>query len=71
MKETVSKKNLLEDSTEDLEYHVDGGETVNDVVERPLGPVEKKFLLHAERGDCATVKKYAENDKESCFVKVA
>lgn len=26
-------------------------------VEHVLTPVEKTFLLHAERGDCATVKK--------------
>lgn len=27
----------------------------NDPLDRPLSSIEKTFLLHAERGDCATV----------------
>ncbi|XP_018327431.1 transient receptor potential protein [Agrilus planipennis] len=36
-----------------------GGGFINiaDPAEKPLGPIEKSFLLHAERGDCATVKR--------------
>lgn len=53
-----SKQNLIEDvpdnngpttSTSSL--------NIKDPADRPLGPVEKTFLLHAERGDCPTVKK--------------
>lgn len=51
-----SKQNLIEESPD---YVLPSTSIINlkDPVDRPLGSVEKTFLLHAERGDCATVKK--------------
>lgn len=55
MKETSSKRNLLDDSVEDVSSEA-GDVDAGDLTEKPLGPIEKRFLLFAERGDCATVR---------------
>lgn len=57
MKVTGSKKNLLDEEELACDLDTAESENVDELIERPLGPVEKKFLLHAERGDCATVKR--------------
>lgn len=55
MRETTSKINLLEASTEGL---ASSSASLNeDVADKPLSDVEKQFLLLAERGDCAGVKR--------------
>lgn len=52
-----SKENLIESGVSFEATTSEHPVNLNDPVERPLGPVEKTFLLHAERGDCATVRK--------------
>ncbi|KAJ8929134.1 hypothetical protein NQ314_018202 [Rhamnusium bicolor] len=48
---TESMENLIEGSTEDLnDIYVS-----SNPLDRPLSSIEKTFLLHAERGDCATI----------------
>lgn len=52
MRETTSKANLLEglaNSTASLHQE--------DASEKPLGAIEKQFLLYAERGDCAAIRR--------------
>lgn len=55
MLETTSKVNLLEASTEGLANS--SASLHEDVTERPLSDIEKHFLLFAERGDCAGIKR--------------
>ncbi|XP_030748042.1 transient receptor potential protein isoform X2 [Sitophilus oryzae] len=54
-----SQENLLEKIEESY-----GTESMRkDPVERPLSEIEKAFLLYAERGDCATVKRIIDQYK--------
>lgn len=53
MKGTESKENLIDNIEDEFDTNV----LLNDPIERPLSQIEKTFLLHAERGDCATVKR--------------
>lgn len=52
-----SKQQLIEDGTDNIATTSNELFDIKDPADRPLGPVEKTFLLHAERGDCATVKR--------------
>lgn len=54
-----SKQNLIEDGQQENNSlpSSSGLANLKDPADRPLGPVEKTFLLHAERGDCPTVKR--------------
>lgn len=52
MNTTESMQNLIEDIKEAYP-----DEVVTDPIEKPLSSIEKTFLLHAERGDCATVRR--------------
>ncbi|XP_050299410.1 transient receptor potential protein isoform X2 [Anthonomus grandis grandis] len=61
MKSTESRENLIEKSNEELDAAV----LLNDPIERPLSQIEKTFLLHAERGDLATVKKIIDQYKNT------
>lgn len=45
----------MDDSVEDVSSEA-GDLGTGDFTEKPLGPIEKRFLLYAERGDCATVR---------------
>lgn len=53
---TESRQNLIESSSDnpifknDLQCSGNAGQ-----LDRPLGPIEKAYLLHADRGDVATV----------------
>jgi transient receptor potential cation channel subfamily C protein 4 len=71
MRVTESKENLVNSSSENNINHVSASEApapiaenefdiVNDII---LTPIEKKFLLSAERGDCATVRSLIEEYK--------
>lgn len=55
-----SKQNLVSNSSDNVS--VGSGkekyDSINDTDEYVLTPVEKKFLLTAERGDCAGVRRY-------------
>lgn len=55
MKESESRQNLIGGNYDDEHDVIDTH--FPDVLDRPLSQVEKTFLLHAERGDCATVKR--------------
>lgn len=55
MCETSMKVNLLEASTEGLANS--SASLYDDEIEKPLSEIEKQFLLCAERGDCAGVKR--------------
>lgn len=57
MRETTSKANLLEASTEGLANSSTSLLADDDLAEKPLSDVEKQFLLLAERGDCAGIKR--------------
>ncbi|CAG9767035.1 unnamed protein product [Ceutorhynchus assimilis] len=59
MKVTESKENLIEK----LDDELDPASLLNDPIERPLSQIEKTFLLHAERGDLATVKRIIDEYK--------
>ncbi|KAL1509540.1 hypothetical protein ABEB36_004255 [Hypothenemus hampei] len=61
MKLTESKENLI--STEKCEDKIDTTVLLTDPLERPLSQIEKTFLLHAERGDCATVQRIIDQYK--------
>lgn len=52
MNTTESMQNLIEGSKESLPDEIG-----NDPLDKPLSSIEKTFLLHAERGDCATVRR--------------
>lgn len=52
MNTTESMQNLIQETMESF-----ADEYVNDPLDKPLSSIEKTFLLHAERGDCATVRK--------------
>lgn len=52
-----SKQNLIEDGQDNALPSPSSYKDLKDPADRPLGPVEKTFLLHAERGDCPTVKR--------------
>ncbi|KAF7285045.1 hypothetical protein GWI33_012350 [Rhynchophorus ferrugineus] len=54
-----SQENLLENFEESFDH----SSLKKDPVERPLSEIEKAFLLYAERGDCATVKRIIEQYK--------
>ncbi|XP_050498133.1 transient receptor potential protein-like isoform X3 [Diabrotica virgifera virgifera] len=53
MKETGSLEQLIGNGNND----VDEEPLIKDPLDRPLSQIEKTFLLHAERGDCATVQR--------------
>lgn len=55
MCDTTIKDNLLEASTEGLANSADS--LYEDITEKPLSDIEKQFLLYAERGDCAGLKR--------------
>lgn len=57
MRETTSKVNLLQASTEGLANSSTSLPADDDLAEKPLSDVEKQFLLLAERGDCAGIKR--------------
>nr|XP_023013242.1 transient receptor potential protein-like [Leptinotarsa decemlineata] len=62
MKITESLQNLISDSTDDFTEE----QTVfPDPLDRPLSSIEKTFLLHAERGDCATVRRIIDEYKNA------
>ncbi|CAG9859793.1 unnamed protein product [Phyllotreta striolata] len=61
MKEMGSLEKLISKSDDDLTTQP----IMNELVDRPLSQVEKTFLLHAERGDCATVKKIIDDYKDN------
>ncbi|KAK9680093.1 Ankyrin repeats (3 copies) [Popillia japonica] len=67
MKTTESKEHLIEESLETLESTA-ASIILTDPASRPLGPIEKQFLLQAERGDCAGVRRllreYKDNPEE-------
>lgn len=46
-----SQEYLIGESKDDFDSVLVSG----DPLDRPLSSIEKTFLLHAERGDCATV----------------
>lgn len=52
MNTTESMQNLIDDVKE-----VISGDIGDDPLDKPLSSIEKTFLLHAERGDCATVRR--------------
>lgn len=52
MNTTESMQNLIEDVKEVISEDVG-----NDPLNKPLYSIEKTFLLHAERSDCATVRR--------------
>ncbi|CAH1959081.1 unnamed protein product [Acanthoscelides obtectus] len=54
MKNTESYQNLI-GSQENLS--VSDSPVGDEIIDRPLSTIEKTFLLHADRGDCATVQK--------------
>ncbi|XP_011298653.1 transient receptor potential protein isoform X2 [Fopius arisanus] len=58
MNPSESQQDLLEN-----EARASSLPSLNPPVEYALGPVEKHFLLSAERGDCATVKRLLEEHK--------
>ncbi|XP_063989103.1 transient receptor potential protein [Diachasmimorpha longicaudata] len=58
MNPSESQQDLLEN-----EARAPSLQSLNPPVEYTLGPVEKHFLLSAERGDCATVKRLLEEHK--------
>ncbi|XP_015121132.1 transient receptor potential protein [Diachasma alloeum] len=58
MNPSESQQDLLEN-----EARAPSVQSLNPPVEYTLGPVEKHFLLSAERGDCATVKRLLEEHK--------
>lgn len=70
MPRTESKENLVNSTSENNLSHVEETvgkpdnefDIVNDIV---LTQIEKKFLLSAERGDCATVRKLIQEYKGS------
>ncbi|XP_066257268.1 transient receptor potential protein-like [Euwallacea similis] len=59
MKGTESREKLIQD----VEESFVSGLLLNDPIERPLSQIEKTFLLHAERGDCATVQRIIDQYK--------
>lgn len=67
MKETVSKQNLIQMSDELLHEQI---EDVHDPCDKPLSSVEKKFLLYADRGDCARVIEYVQICYNAFFMAV-
>lgn len=52
MNTTESMQNLIEDAKSNLD-----DEASDNPLDKPLSSIEKTFLLHAERGDCATVRR--------------
>ncbi|XP_017784473.1 PREDICTED: transient receptor potential protein-like [Nicrophorus vespilloides] len=68
MKSGESQQNLIASETMNEPTTPMANFDINDLTEKPLGPIEKTYLLHAERGDCATVKRlirqYANNPEE-------
>lgn len=68
MNQSESQQNLL-----DNEARASSVQSLKEPVglsEYALSPVEKHFLLSAERGDVATVKRFVENYQLSFFTKV-
>lgn len=59
MNTTESWQNLIEDTKDSLIEEI-----VNDPLDKPLSSIEKTFLLHAERGDCATVSRWVNSKNE-------
>lgn len=55
MQVTESQEHLVEDNTPELQCHVPPEPTVPGA---PLTPTEKKYLMYAERGDCASLRRY-------------
>lgn len=55
MNQSESQQNLL--SNESATGKTAAVQSLQAPAEYSLGPVEKHFLLSAERGDCATVKR--------------
>lgn len=53
MKVTDSLEKLITKDKDNINEEL----LLNEPIDRPLSQIEKTFLLHAERGDCATVKK--------------
>ncbi|XP_050457755.1 transient receptor potential protein [Cataglyphis hispanica] len=62
MNPSESQQDLL--SNEARSYSVQSLQPLQMPVDYVLGPVEKHFLLSAERGDCATVKRLIEENKD-------
>lgn len=60
---TESKENLVSNSTDNVSVGSakDKYDSINEADEYVLTPVEKKFLLTAERGDCAGVRRLVIN----------
>lgn len=56
---TESKENLVSNSTDNVSVGSakEKYDSINESDEYVLTPVEKKFLLTAERGDCAGVRR--------------
>ncbi|KAL0852615.1 hypothetical protein ABMA27_016897 [Loxostege sticticalis] len=59
MNQSESQQNLLSN-----EARAPSTQTLTPPTDYALGPVEKHFLLSAERGDCATVKRLLEEHKD-------
>ncbi|XP_060530179.1 transient receptor potential protein [Cylas formicarius] len=61
MKESESRECLVESNRDEFTATL----LLSDPIERPLSQIEKTFLLHAERGDCATVHRIIEQYKNN------
>lgn len=59
---TESRENLVGSDTESTNAETssqsEAYDSLHDTADYVLTPIEKKFLLTAERGDCATVRRY-------------